>query len=493
MLSKSKYVSGRQCLKKLYLEKHRPDLKPPTPPARQALFDQGHRIGELAQKLYPGGKDATPKDYSDFSASIRNTRLWIESAYEVIYEATFAEDGVLALLDIFLKRDGFIYALEVKSSTKVQPYHLWDAAIQYYVMDKAGFRPDGFYIMHINNQYVKDGDIRLDQLFTKTDVTEDVIALQADIPSQLEEMKAALQGEEEPQVDIGPHCSSPFSCDFHHYCWEGMPKHSVFSLSRINSDKAWALYHDGKYAIADLEEANFRGRAKLQIEGVKYGKENIRKDKIAAWLDTADYPLYFLDFETVGLGVPIPIYDGTRPYQQIPVQYSLHILRHPDADLEHYDFLPDFSEDPRAEMAAKLCQEIQVEGSIIAYSKGFESKCLEHLAVVAPQHANQLMAMRDRLWDLIDPFRKGWFYKPAMGKSASIKSVYPALFPDEEEGYSGLVIANGADASNYLANLAQGNFNGSEQERSQLYQDLRAYCELDTLAMVKIWDYLRGL
>ena len=135
MLSKSKYLSGRQCLKKLYFEKHRPDLKPSVAPATQALFDQGHRVGELAQNLYLGGKDASPESYLDFSKSINNTSLWINSGYEVIYEATFAEDGVLAMLDIFLKRDGFIYALEVKSATSVKEYHIWDAAIQYYVMD----------------------------------------------------------------------------------------------------------------------------------------------------------------------------------------------------------------------------------------------------------------------------------------------------------------------------------------------------------------------
>lgn len=491
MLSKSKYVSGRQCLKKLYFEKHRPELKAPVSAALQARFDQGHTVGALAQKLYPGGKDATPESYSNFAPSIEQTRRWINSGYEVIYEATFAEEGVLAMLDIFLKRDGFIYALEVKSSTKVKDYHVWDAAIQYYVMEKAGFRPDRFYIVHLNRNYVKQGDIRVDELFTKVNITEDVLALQADIPQELAEMKSTLKAGEEPDVDIGAHCSTPFACDFVHHCWQHVPSPSVFELYRAGA-KAWGFYERGQLALADLDESQFHGRARLQIEGAKYGREVIRRDKIAAWLATADYPLYFLDFETTGMSLGIPVYDGTRPYQQIPVQYSLHVLEHPNASLQHYEYLPDFSQDPREALAEALCAQIGAAGSVVAYFKGFESGCLNHLAECFPHLADRLVSIRDRLFDLIEPFQKSWLYKPAMGGSASIKSVYPALFPGQE-GYQGLIINNGGDASRFLAELAKGTVRGSAEEKEQLRQDLLAYCKLDTEAMVKIWRYLEGL
>jgi hypothetical protein len=293
-------------------------------------------------------------------------------------------------------------------------------------------------------------------------------------------------------VSIGPHCSNPFPCDFAAHCWQHVPRPSVFDVSRIGS-KAWQYYHQGTVALADLDENQFTSKAKLQIEAHKTGKEVLRKDKVSAWLETADYPLYFLDFETVGLTLGVPVYQETGPYQQVPVQYSLHIVEQPGAEPKHLDFLPDFSEDPRRALAKELCAAIGEKGSIIAYNQIFEAACLNHLAEQVPQLAPQLKDFADRLLDLIIPFRSNWVYTPAMGKSASIKAVYPALFPEDAQAYQGLVINNGGDASLYLAELAKGTYRGSEKERTQLFQDLKAYCALDTLAMVKIWRYLDEL
>jgi CRISPR/Cas system-associated exonuclease Cas4 (RecB family) len=487
MLSKSKYLSGRQCLKKLYLEKHRPDLKPAVSPELQARFDQGNHIGTLAQKLYPGGKDASPESYQDFGKSIANTKNWIFSAWPTVYEATFSEDGVLAMLDIFHQGNGYREAIEVKSSTSVKDYHILDAAIQYYVMNQAGYRPDRFYILHLNNQYYRQGELRLEQLFTRQDVILDVLALQQDIPQQLEEMKHTLKANNEPQVKVGPHCYQPFACDFRDYCWPTLPQPSVFSLAR-QGKKAWRFFEEGKWAIADLDENAFRGRAKAQIEGVKYQREILQSEKIKAWLNTLDYPLYFFDFETIGLAVPR--YNGTKPYGQTPVQYSLHVVEKAGAAPRHYEFLPTFESDPREDLIKQLIAELGEHGSIIAYNISFEQRCLKELARCFPEYEEPLLELCTRFVDLIVPFQKNWLYKPAMGESNSIKAVYPALFPLAEEGYEGLVINNGSEASNYLSALAQGTYRGSEHEKAQLQKDLRAYCQLDTWAMVKIWRYL---
>ena len=244
VISKSRFVSGIQCPKKLYFDIYRKDLKPEISEQQELLFSTGHEIGELAQSAFPNGKDASPENYYDFSKSIQDTKDWIDSGVKTIYEAAFSTNGVLAALDILHHTENERWAIEVKSSSEVKKYHLTDASLQYWVMNKSGFKPDKFFLMHINTTYIKDVAINPNELFTLADITNQVIENQVWVEENLENLKNILSVQKEPVVEIGKHCSSPFNCDYKHHCWKHIPEQSVFSLySPRGLD--WKLYeHD---------------------------------------------------------------------------------------------------------------------------------------------------------------------------------------------------------------------------------------------------------
>ena len=487
LLSKSTFISGLQCKKKLYLSKKHRDLASPRTAAAEAIMKQGTSMGELAQFVFPNGKDATPEYYWDYAPSIAQTKTWIEAGEPTIYEAAFQANGVMAALDIFIHKNGERIALEVKSSTSVKEYHLNDAALQYWVMEQAGFKPDRFFIMHLNNQYVREGKIKVRRLFHWEEVTEVVLARQKDIADQVQELKGVLQATEVPQVDIGAHCSEPFACEFAAHCWRHIPENSIFEVSGLGK-KAWNYYEQGILAIKDLpEEDTFSTLQQLQIAGVKNGQKVIEKKEIEDFLGDWQFPLYFFDFETINPA--LPPYDGCRPYEQLGVQYSLHVLKD-DASLMHSEFLAQAGEDPRKEMVEKILQSLGSSGSIVAYNMGFEKRVIQSLANTFPEYQKQLEALLDRFVDLMIPFQKGWYYLPEMQGSYSIKAVLPALFPkDKTLDYSALSIGNGSDASVYLQAMLENRV--QKEELTDLRKELLAYCKLDTLAMVKIWEVLK--
>lgn len=486
-LSKSRYIAGKQCTKKLFLSKYHKELATPVSASQEALFEQGDQVGDWAIKRFPNGKDATPESFYDYGPSIEKTKEWIDSGEEVIYEASFFHDEVMAALDIFVQQDGKRIAIEVKSSTGVHDYHLDDGALQYWVMNNSGFRPDVFYIMHINNQYVRDGEIDPNQLFHLEDITEQVIAKQNEVSIKLKELKATLDLKEVPEVAIGAHCGNPFDCEFKAHCWQHIPENSVFNISRIGS-KAWDYVNHGIYGIKDIPDTDhFSERQQLQIEGVKHNASHLDKPQISNFLSEWEFPLYFFDFETIGPA--IPIYIGTSPYKQYAVQYSLHVLESPNSELIHTEYLPEFDQDPREELIQRMISELGVSGSIVTYNVGFERGKINQLAEDFPEYAKQLNAISVRLVDLIIPFRSSWYYVPAMQGSASIKKVLPALCANDPDlNYQSLKINNGGDASNYLKALAEGTI--EDNQINPIRKDLLAYCKLDTLAMVKIWEVL---
>lgn len=444
----------------------------------------------MAQQRFPGGKDATPESYYDFGPSIKKTKEWLTNGEPVIYEAAFLYDRVLAALDILIHQNGEVWAVEVKSSTSVKDYHLTDGSLQYWAMSNSGCCPDRFFLMHINNQYVKKGELDVQELFTLTDITEEVVARKEEVPLRVAEMMESLASPDVPETDIGPHCDTPFACDFRSHCWRHIPGDSVFTLNRLRGERAWRYYSEGIYAVADLpEEDHFTTKQRLQIDGVKQGTTHIEKTRIGEWLDKLHYPLYFLDFETINPG--IPIYAGSRPYEQIPVQYSLHIVDHPGATPRHQEFLASFEQDPRKEMAEALFEALGNTGHIIAYNMSFEKRCINTLAAFNPALAKGLSSLNSRFIDLMTPFQKGWYYTPEMKGSYSIKYVLPALIKNDRLSYSALSISNGGDASTYLQALAESRV--KSKDLKQVRTDLLAYCKLDTLAMVKIWKKLETL
>jgi len=484
-LSKSTFIRGLRCEKSLYLYKHHYKLKDPTPSSLQAVFDQGINIGLLAQELFPNGVDASPENHFKMVESVGKTIDFISQGQTIIYEATFLYKNVLAALDILVKDKEGWKAYEVKSSTKVSDTYIKDAAIQYYTIKNSGIDLKDISIVHVNNEYTRDGELDIHQLFTIESVYDQVLGFLPRIPNEVRRLKNVIDSPEVPNVDIGNHCFEPYDCDFRGTCWKHIPDYSVFDISRLNKDKKFDLYNKGVITLddIDLSQTNLNANQVLQVQSEINGTSHIEIEEIRNFTNGLNYPLYFLDFETIGPAVPK--YNGSRPYQQLVFQYSLHIQETSESEIEHREYLADPSQDPRIGFIKQLIQDCGSSGDIIVYNIGFEKGKLKDLTEVFLEYSNELRGIVNRLKDLMIPFQKKWYYTPEMKGSYSIKSVLPALVP--ELSYNDLEIKEGGTASNIFLSMTKGTFEGDVKEtRKQLLE----YCKLDTYAMVKILEKL---
>lgn len=484
MLSKSQYVRGLQCHKSLWLHKHRSKLRQKTDAQSESLFEIGHTVGELACQLFPGGVEVK-FNAKDFDGMVRKTQELIKDGVKIIYEAAFKENGIFAMADILVKQKDGWEMYEVKASTGVKPYHQGDASIQWYALSNA-LPLQKACIVHINNQYVRQGELNINELFSIEDITEIVRAKQAQIPEILAAIESMLQGDE-PTIEIGPHCSDPHSCDFNDYCWGHIPKQSVFNLYRMSGKNKFELYHQGKIEYQDLAKEDSLSKVQnIQVTSTLSKQPMIAPEIIQEFIDTLEYPINFLDFET--FYEAIPRFDGQKPYMQMPFQYSLHILQE-DGSMEHKEFLGDEHIDPRNDLVIQMLGDLTDTGSIMAYNMPFEKRMIKEMASAYPTYENSLSQLLDRFVDLLDPFRKLGYYHPGFNGSFSIKSVLPALFPsDSELDYKALNIQHGGMAMDTFANLHKLK---EQEKRDKIRNDLLSYCRLDTLAMVKILDKLQ--
>ena len=486
-LSKSLYIRGLQCEKSLWLKKKKPEVLQAPDDGAQAVFDTGTSVGELACELFSGGERI---EYTgDFSSQIAKTKELMEHGIKIIYEATFCFDGILVMVDILrVGKDGLIIN-EVKSSTSVKEVYIDDASIQYYVISSLGYKVSAINIIHIDNSYVRGEKLELEKFFHTEDVTEQVRQKQADIPQILGKFDEILSKDTEPEVDIGPQCSDPYTCDAWEYCWReqrGIPEYSIFDISGLRSKKKFELYKSGVVKFEDIKELDkFNASQQIQIRSELSKEQVIDKEAIKEFLDTLSYPLYHLDFETFQQAVPEFI--GLRPYEQIPFQFSIH-KDDGKGNLEHFEFLAEVGADPRYELALNLIKFIPQDACVLAYNMSFEKRVIRRLAVNYPQVSNELMAIHDNIKDLMAPFVSKSYYHPKMRGSYSIKYVLPALVPEFESAYKDLnLIHHGGEAMQAYEAMAFMN----ETQRDAYKQALLAYCRLDTLAMVKVLEKLR--
>lgn len=480
LLSKSKFVQGLQCRKALYLQVHHPELADPVPPSREALFQTGHEVGELAQGLFPGGV-LIPYDPNNYDGQIAQTRAEIEKGTEVLYEATFSYDSVFVKVDILRLGPGGWELYEVKSSTSVQPYHVPDIAVQYYVLSGAGVDVSSAHLVHINKEYVRNGAIEPGKLFTLEDMTGALQDMEDFVRTEIGKMKETLDGNV-PAIDIGPYCTDPFDCNFCGHCWQHIPEDSVFSLRNRGVDK-FSLYRNGIIRLQDIPLDILNTRQRQQAEFFLDKKESVDKEALKSFLGTIRYPLYFLDFETYMTAVPL--YDGTSPYQQVPYQYSLHFLEREGRDLGHHEFLAEPNVDPREELARRLTEEIPDNACVLAFNAPFEIRILTELAEAFPQYRSKLGTIVSNTIDLAVPFRSRHVYHWEMNGSYSQKVILPLLAP--ELSYKGMEVADGSMAMDaYFAMCASRN----PQEVEKVRANLLEYCALDTLGMVRILERL---
>lgn len=491
-ISKSKFVAGLSCEKRLFLEVNNPELKAPISASHEAKFALGHRIGALSQNRFPGGVNAEPEDKRDFQTWIESTRSFIANGESVIYEAAFSYQGSFCALDILLNQSGNLTAIEVKSGGSKTDTYVKDAAFQYFVMSQSGYTPNRFYLLLINGDYIRQSNLDVHQLFKTVDITEEVVALQNFVMNNLANFQAMLGANILPVMDIGPHCSEPYDCPFYAHCSAHLPAENPITDLSGSSKKVWQLYNQGVMSIEDIPE-NFTlsNSQHSQVNGVKNAAVVLRREPIRNFLKDVTYPLHFFDFET--LWPAIPLAEGIKPYGHLSFQYSLHVLTE-NGDLVHHEYLadPDLifqGVNTEYDLIQQMKKDFGPAGSIIAFNKTFEETRIRDMIKRFPQESDFLNGLLSRFIDLMSIFRSmDIYYLPAMKGSYSIKYVLPAI--DPAFSYSDLEIGNGGDASSIFASKASGNFEGDWLSTREA---LLKYCERDTYGMVVIWNHLKSI
>ncbi len=484
ILSKSTFLRGLQCAKSLYLYKNFIQLRDKQSAETTAIFNRGNNVGILAQKLFPGGVDATPAKRSDNILAVEKTQQLIESGAEVIYEAAFQHNGVLAILDILVKKNNEWYAYEVKSSTKISKTYLLDAALQYWVITNYGLPLADISLIIINNQYTRDGNLELDKFFAVKTVKQEALQQQEMIEEKVYQSKLVIANPEQPKVAIGEHCFIPYHCDFMGVCWKNVPVNSVFEITGIPKSEQFALYNAGYKTISEIPFKNNLGaNANAHVQAVQTDEEKIDKTAISTFLSKINYPLFFMDFETF---MPaIPIYNKTKPYQHIPFQFSLHYKKDKESELQHFYFLAEQGLDPRKAFIENLLKHTETEGSILVYDALMERNILNGLKKDFPAHTPEIDLRLNRIIDLMIPFQNKSYYHPAMKNSFSIKNLLHALVPDLS--YSDLMISSGSIAMTAYEHLQKET---DLLKIIEVREHLHEYCKLDTLSMVKIFEKL---
>ena len=482
-LSKSQYTKYRSCPKRLWLYRNKKEVLTPPDVSLQKIFDKGHQIGELAWKRFPGGV-LVEDGHKNPQEAIKRTQELMAQGVPAIYEAAFAYNGILVFVDILEKTPTGWNLVEVKSSgKKIAAIYVDDISIQRYVLTHCGVTLEHCYLMHINSDYFMETDEPdLNQFFLLTPMDSELFS-DKDIEENLAAIEELLaKPEPTAELDKGG-CSD---CECYDYCWKDIPQDSVFTLLRGN--RAREFMAQGILRIADLPPNSFdNDKYNRWIDVLRTGQPYIDKAAVAAWLNKLNYPLYYLDFETTQPVVPLWKY--SRPYQQIPFQFSLHVQREPNGPFEHYEYLSTGKEDPRYGCVEALLKYIGKSGTILAHNATFEKGRIKEMVRDLPmpkKDAKRLQDMTERFMDTGDPFKQDYLH-PKMHCSWSIKKVLPALVPDMT--YEGMAVANGGDAMDAFDVLYAQKLPPAELE--QLRKDLLKYCEQDTWAMVKLVDALR--
>ena len=447
-ISKSDYMLFLRHPAWLWIKKHDPKKIPPVDDNTQAMFDNGHKFEPYAESLFPEGVSLGFNDYDEYRSLPIRTQQAIENGDKVLFQPRFEWKEFTCISDIVsVIESGIVDLYEIKASTSAKTEHEFDLAFQTAVIEGSGFSVRNIYVIHVNNQYVRHGEIEADKITHIQDVTEKVRA------------KGELTAKYMPlALDIANSDKMP----------DPDPE-----LAKLGSKQEWLKIY----------ENIFPPEPKVWPSDTK---PTVNKEAIKDFLGQLKYPLCFLDYETMsGL---IPYFDGHRPYQQVPMQYSLHTLLSPEAELKHREFLHSENSDPSRPLVEQLIGDIGTEGSVIVWFEGFEKARNSELGDMLPEYKDAMEAINNRVVDLIIPFKQKWYDDPRFEGSASIKKVLPVLCP--ELSYKTLGIQEGGSAQRlWMEAVLDGT---RETEKDQILADLLEYCKLDTLAMVEIYSALNG-
>lgn len=486
-LSKSKYTQGVICEKLLWLSSYKNEEAEET--GNDAVFENGNRVGELARSLF--GNYVLINHDDGYQEMINKTLIELDSKPNVICEASFSYDGNFCSVDILKNDVDGVEIYEVKSSTKISDIYLDDISYQTWLLKQCGLNVKKSSIVYVNGDYIKNGDFDIKQYFIIDDVTAQLNL--EEVEERVKEYNKIINTDNEPNIDLSISCHSPYDCSFFKYCTKELPTPNVFDIGwNTHFDKKLELYNSGLVTYDDiLASGGINPKADVQMEYELYDyKPKINKEVIEKLLSSLSYPLYFLDFESYQDS--IPTIDGTKPYQQICFQYSLHYYLEDDGKLLHKEYLSDdYSGNPMYGLCKRLCEDIPMDSCILVYNQAFEKARLSEMANLFPEFSEHLLNIRDNIIDLLPPFKNQDYYVKEMGESASIKKVLPALFPDDPSlDYHNLSQVHKGDEAS-AAYLSLKNLNKKDEEK--LRSNMLKYCELDTYAMVKIYMKLKIL
>ena len=487
ILSKSKYLSGLQCSRLLWHYFNAKHEIPPVDTGTQAIFDQGHQVGALAKTLYPDGIEVAEGEYDYYIVDEESGKL-IEKRVPLfepgfIYRNTFARADILHPIG----RKGW-EIIEVKSTTSVKEVNIHDLALQWYVYEGAGLKIKRCGILHLDNSYVRKGAIKPSKLFKLQDTTRDVKKLVPGVEKKARSMSRVIGESSAPVVPIGLHCGDPYDCPLTEKCFAFLPDHNPLTLYRLSPAKAFGMIHDGRMDLRNLDDKiDFSDRQQIQIKSLRSRRAHSNPEAIREFLETLEYPVYFLDFETINPA--IPLFDGTCPFQQVPFQFSLHVQESPGARPVHTGFLADGRDDPRPAFLKQLRAVLGSKGSIVTYNESFEKNVLRRAAEAFPEFRTWEGRLEKRMIDLLAPFRAFSYYHYNQFGSASIKAVLPVL---TGRSYEGMAISDGGQASREFLRVTFAD-GIAEEEKKTVRRTLEEYCALDTLAMVEIVEKLREM
>lgn len=527
MLSKSDFMKFLQCEKYVWLYKHRKDLLEEVTEQQQAIFNLGFTVEEYAQKLFPGanmqmevrGAWKGAPNVGTPSQGVSPARApWKGAPNAGAPSQGVSKAGTSNARASSSNNANHLYAradivtynpktktydiYEVKAATDIKPEYLPDVAFQKITFEAAGYKVGKTFLVHVNNEYVRSGEIEPEKFLTVEDITDDVNATVPEVMQLIPEALADIARQKEPQVRIVRQCTTPYACPFIPYCWSQakIPENSVYALTRIREKTLIELLDRGVMDIKDIpDDIALQPSQVAAVKVARTGKAIIKKAKIKEALSELTYPLYFLDYETVMPAVPM--WDGTKPYQQVCFQYSLHVMREASkgksskAKLEHYEYLASGRDNPMPALLAQLREVIADDGgSVIVWNKSFEMARNREMGEMFPEYADFLESVNGRVYDLMEIFKKRLYVHPEFHGSCSIKKVLPALVP--ELSYEDLEdIREGTMAGIRWLEVEHGSGGATgaevdevarERVRERVRRNLLKYCERDTEAMVRV-------
>ena len=495
MLSKSDYTTYLKHPAWLWLKKNAKDKLPPTSPNLQAMFDEGNNYEPYAEKLFPEGVRLSwdPKKYGSYDELIVKTNAEMQKGTKTIFQGRFIIDNLTFICDIIDKTENGSFDLyEIKATTEVKEEHIPDLSFQQIVLEQLGYKVNNIYVIHLNNKYVKHGPLDLDKLSTIENVTDEVKALKPITEEKIPKALATISLAKMPDISPRHIGLSKYKKDWmeiFRLLNPDLPKYSIYDLAGNNREAVSLMEDQGILELAKIpEEAKISGRkAKMQVQVTRQNSTVINKDKIKIFLDDLEYPLCFLDYESIKKA--IPPYNGTRPYQQIVFQYSVHVLDSPDSDLKHYMYLHTEDSNPIEPLTESLLKVIGPKGSVIVWHKVFERDRNIEMGNYKKAYLDFYNNLNDRMIDLEIPFQQDWYaIKEFKGKS-SIKYVLPALIPDLS--YKELQIQDGLTTGRIWSEIVIDKKNTINKDK--MFEEMRKYNTLDTLAMVKIYQKLMAL